>query len=130
MYDTLCRLRAEYVVTLSGTVRARSSVNDRIPTGRVEVCNASAFRLFPTPPSLCCVVCAMASFAHCSLRTELLEFRCRVETGVRRRASRVGSARQLASPPASSQLRHMRQSKQKHSQLLQLQKLDPTCTDG
>ena len=35
-YDVLCRLRAEYVVALSGTVRARSAVNDKIATGRIE----------------------------------------------------------------------------------------------
>ena len=37
MYDVLCRLRAEYVVALRGTVRARSAPNDKIPTGRIEV---------------------------------------------------------------------------------------------
>lgn len=36
-YEMLSRVRAEYVVAIHGTVRARSSVNDKIPTGRVEV---------------------------------------------------------------------------------------------
>ena len=30
-------MRAEYVVLVRGTVRARSAVNDRVPTGGVEV---------------------------------------------------------------------------------------------
>jgi len=37
LFKKASELRSEYTVCITGTLRARSSVNDKIPTGRVEV---------------------------------------------------------------------------------------------
>lgn len=52
LFDKAAQLRAEYTVRVSGTVRLRSSINDKIPTGRVEIV-ADELELFSaaeTPP--------------------------------------------------------------------------------
>ncbi|MDD7363342.1 MAG: aspartate--tRNA ligase [Peptoniphilus sp.] len=37
VFDKATSLRSEYVVAVKGTVRKRSSVNEKIPTGRIEI---------------------------------------------------------------------------------------------
>jgi len=52
LFDAAFGLRAEYTVRISGTVRLRSSINDKIPTGRVEILADSleVFTKAETPP--------------------------------------------------------------------------------
>ncbi len=52
LFDQASALRSEYTVEITGTVRPRASVNDKIPTGRIEIL-ASGLRVFSkaeTPP--------------------------------------------------------------------------------
>ena len=52
LFDKASALRSEYTVEITGTVRPRASVNDKIPTGRVEIL-ADGLRVFSkseTPP--------------------------------------------------------------------------------
>ena len=45
-------LRAEYTVRITGTVRMRSSINDKIPTGKVEIVaeELEVYSVSETPP--------------------------------------------------------------------------------
>lgn len=52
LFDQAAALRSEFTVEITGTVRPRASVNDKIPTGRVEIL-ANGLRIFAraeTPP--------------------------------------------------------------------------------
>ena len=37
LFEEALKLRSEYTASITGTVRQRSSINDKIPTGRVEI---------------------------------------------------------------------------------------------
>lgn len=52
-YEAFARVRPEYVVSVTGTVRARTAKNDKIPTGRVEAragnCAAGELTILSSP---------------------------------------------------------------------------------
>ncbi|MBQ7624051.1 MAG: aspartate--tRNA ligase [Clostridia bacterium] len=52
LFDSAFALRAEWTVKVTGTVRARSSVNDKIPTGKIEILASelTVFSKAETPP--------------------------------------------------------------------------------